>query len=102
MGSEAIDYEISRILDAERRRKLERIASISIEKILVDKAIAARALEIENLGLGAVDALHASCAEGCANVRLTTDEEIISAALRKNSSINIKVSNPVRWLLDGL
>ncbi|MCX6674637.1 MAG: hypothetical protein NTY37_12770 [Methanothrix sp.] len=102
MGSEAIDYEISGIPDAERRRKLERIASISIEKILVDEAIAARALEIENLGLGAVDALHVSCAERCADVMLTTDDEIIRAALRKNSSINIKVMNPVRWLLDVL
>lgn len=83
MGSEAIDYEISRIPDAERRRKLERIASISIEKILVDEAIAARALEIENLGLGGVDALHVSCAERCADVMLTTDDEIIRAALRK-------------------
>jgi len=102
MGSEAIDYEISRIPDAERRRKLERIVSISIEKILVDEAIAARALEIENLGLGAVDALHVSCAERCADVMLTTDDEIIRAALRKNSSINIKVMNPVRWLFDVL
>jgi predicted nucleic acid-binding protein len=102
MGSEVVDYEISRVPDAERRRKLERIASISIEKIIVDEAIVARALEIENLGLRATDALHISCAERYADIMLTTDDEILRAAMRSNSNINIKVVNPVRWLFDVL
>jgi hypothetical protein len=58
-----MDYEITRVSDSERRRKLERIASISIGKIFSDEDIAARAVEIENLGLRAVDILHISCEE---------------------------------------
>ena len=44
---------------------------------MVDSAIASRALEIEKLGLRAVDALHISCAERSSDVMLTTDDEII-------------------------
>ena len=39
VGSEVIDYEISKIPDEERRRKVEILASISKEKIIVDDDI---------------------------------------------------------------
>ena len=102
ISSEAIDYEISKVPDLERRKKLERIASISREKIMVDAAISARASEIEMFGLRAVDALHISCAERSSDVMLTTDDEIVRVAIKKNAGINIKVVNPARWLFDVL
>jgi len=102
ISSEAVDYEIHKVPDIERKRKLERIASISREKIMVDSAIASRALEIEKLGLRAVDALHISCAERSSDVMLTTDDEIIKVAIKKNAGININVANPARWLFDVL
>lgn len=102
ISSEAIDYEISKTPDVERQRKAERIMSISREKIIVDETIAARALEIEKFGLRAVDALHISCAEISADVLLTTDDEIIRAAINKSKSFNVRIMNPVRWLLDVL
>lgn len=101
IGSEAIDYEISKIPNVEKRRKAERIMSISREKIIVDEAIAAKASEIEKLGLKPTDALHLSCAERSADVMLTTDDEIIRTA-QKNTCLNITVMNPVRWLFDVL
>ena len=100
ISSEAVDYEISKVPDIERKRKLERIASISREKIMVDSAIAARAQEIEKFGLRAVDALHISCAERSSDVMLTTDDEIIKVLIKKNAGININVANPARWLFD--
>jgi hypothetical protein len=102
ISSEAIDYEISKTPDVERRRKAERIMSISREKIIVDETIAARALEIERFGLRAIDALHISIAERSADVLLTTDDEIIRAAINKSKNFNIRIMNPVRWLLDVL
>jgi hypothetical protein len=102
ISSEAIDYEISKTPDVERRRKAERIMSISREKIIVDETIAARALEIERFGLRAIDALHISIAERSADVLLTTDDEIIRAAINKSKNFNIRIMNPVRWLVDVL
>lgn len=50
ISSEAIDYEISRMPDVERRGKAERIASISREKIIVDESIISRSRGIEVQG----------------------------------------------------
>lgn len=102
IGSEAIDYEISRIPDAERRVKAERIASISREKTIVDESIISRAQEIEREGLKSMDALHLACAERSAEVMLTTDDDIVRLATRKSASVRVRVMNPARWLLDVL
>jgi predicted nucleic acid-binding protein len=104
ISSEAIDYEISRIPEVERRSKAERIASISREKIVVDDSIVSRSREIEKEGLKPMDALHLACAERSADIMLTTDDEIVRAAMKKSASISIKVRvmNPARWLLDVL
>ena len=90
ISSEAIDYEISKIPDVERRSKAEQIASISREKIAVDDSIVSRSREIEREGLKPMDALHLACAERSADVMLTTDDEIVRAATKKNASISIK------------
>lgn len=102
IGSEAIDYEISRIPDAERRSKVERIASISREKTIVDESIVSRAREIQMQGLTPMDALHLACAERSADIMLTTDDEILRAAIRMSADIKVRVMNPARWLLDVL
>jgi hypothetical protein len=103
IGSEAIDYEISRIPDAERRSKVEQIASISREKTIVDESIVSRVREIEMQGLiKPMDALHLACAERSADVMLTTDDEILRAAIRMSADIKVIVMNPARWLLDVL
>lgn len=102
IGSEAIDYEISRIPDIERRGKVEQIASISREKIIMDECIISRARQIEKQGLKPMDALHLACAERSADVMLTTDDEIVMAAIRTGAGIKVRVMNPARWLLDVL
>lgn len=102
IGSEAIDYEISRIPDVERRVKAERIASISREKTIVDESIISRARDIEREGLKSMDALHLACVERSADVMLTTDDDIVRLATRKSVSVRVRVMNPARWLLDVL
>lgn len=58
IGSEATDYEISKIPDIERKRGVKILASISRDKVTVDNNIFIRASELENIGLKALDALH--------------------------------------------
>ncbi len=98
--SEIIDYEISKIPDDERRKKVEILASISKEKLMVDEDIVNRAMELENIGFKPVDALHLACAEKSADVILTTDDDIVKKA--KNPSVKVDVENPLRWLTEVL
>ena len=100
MGSEVIDYEISKIPDEERRKKVKILASISGEKVVVDEDIVKRALELENIGLKPADALHLACAEKSADVMLTTDDDIVKKT--KNAQVKVKVENPLRWVTEVL
>ncbi|RLG58033.1 MAG: PIN domain-containing protein [Candidatus Hydrothermarchaeota archaeon] len=104
VGSEVIEYEISKIPDEERKRKVKILASISKEKIIVDESIVKRASEIEKkIGLKPIDALHLACAEKFVDVMLTTDDEIIKKVrANKEEFIKIKVENPVVWLMEVL
>ena len=63
VGSEAVDYEISKIPDDEGRKKVEVLASISKEKVIIDDEVVKRVLEFEKMDLRGIDALHLACAE---------------------------------------
>ena len=102
VGSEVIDYEVSKIPDEERRRKVEILASISREKVIVDDNIVKRALELEKIGLKPVDTLHVACAEKSADVTLTTDDGIVKKVKANKDLIKVRVENPVRWLMEVL
>jgi len=102
VGSEVIDYEISKIPDEERRRKVEILASISKEKVIVDDNIVKRALELEKIGLKPIDALHVACAEKSTDVILTTDDDIVKKVKANKDLIKVRVENPVRWLMEVL
>jgi predicted nucleic acid-binding protein len=99
-GGEVIDYEISKIPDDERKMGVKILASISRDKVTVDKNILRRASELEKIGLKALDALHLACAEKSAEVMLTTDDDIMKTARANNSLIKIRVENPVKWLME--
>jgi predicted nucleic acid-binding protein len=99
-GSEAIDYEISKIPDDERKIGVKILASISRNKANVDESILRKASELEKIGLKALDALHLACAETSAEVMLTTDDDIVKTFRANNSLIKIRIENPVRWLME--
>jgi len=100
VGSEVIDYEISKIPDDERKRRVEILISIAGEKVIVDEDIVRRASELEDIGLRAVDALHVACAERSVDVMLTTDDELLKKVKINKNIIRIRVENPVRWLME--
>jgi predicted nucleic acid-binding protein len=100
IGSEAIDYEISKIPDDERKTGVKILAAISRNKVNVDENILRMASELENIGLKALDALHLACAEKSAEIMLTTDDEIVKKVMVNDSLIKVRVENPVRWLME--
>jgi len=100
VGSEAIDYEISKVPDDERKTGVKVLAAISRDRVTVDESILRRASELENIRLKALDALHLACAEKSAEVMLTTDDEIVKKVMANNSIVKVRVENPVRWLME--
>lgn len=100
VGSEAIDYEISKIPDDERKTGVKVLATISRDRVTVDESIFRRASELETVGLKALDALHLACAEKSAEVMLTTDDEVVKKVMVNGSLIKVRVENPVRWLME--
>lgn len=102
VGSEAVDYEISKIPDDERRSKVEVLASISKEKVLVDDEVVKMASEFEKMGLKGIDALHLACAEKSSDILLTTDDDFVRKVKENEDRIKIKVENPVTWLMEVL
>lgn len=101
LGSKAVDYEVSRIPDVERRRKVFQLTSIARAKQVVSEAAQTRAEELERLGFKALDALHIACAEaGDADVLLTTDDRLLAKAKELRGSLHVKVENPILWLME--
>lgn len=101
LSSEAVDYEISRISDEERREKVVLLSSLAESKVTVTESVERHAMELEGLGFRAYDALHLACAEeGGADVLLTTDDRFLRRAERHDSILKARVENPVLWLLE--
>lgn len=101
LGSEAVDYEISRIPDGERCRKVYYLASIVESKQSISESVEDRAGELEQMSFRAVDALHIACAEaGNADVLLTTDDQLVNQARQHSGVLRVRVENPIVWLME--
>lgn len=101
VGSEAIDLEISKIPDDDKREKVEILYSIAKTKIEVDEEVEKRASELEKLNFKAFDALHVACAEKAgADVMLTTDDRLLRKAVMSKDVLKVKIDNPVNWIME--
>ncbi|WP_347278041.1 PIN domain-containing protein [Alkalinema sp. FACHB-956] len=93
--------EINQTRDAERKSQLRAFADLATLQVTVDESIEVRAGVFIQQGVGTFDALHLACAEiGCATALLTTDDRMIRWAGRHSNMLQVKVVNPVRWLLE--
>jgi predicted nucleic acid-binding protein len=101
VGSEVIDYEISRMEDPEKKEKVEELVRIAKKYVMVDAAEVARASELARLGIGAFDALHLSCAEKSgADFFLTTDKRLLRLAEKHRAILHVRTANPLHWLVE--
>ena len=98
--SEAITEELDKIPDLRKRLRVEKIASVAKEHILVDEAIISRMHEFIAMGGDAMDSLHIACAERADAVLLTTDDDLITF-YKLHQNIQIHIENPVTWLKEG-
>jgi predicted nucleic acid-binding protein len=98
VSSSALEIEISRNPDAERRHDVAALLVFADEVVVPRSSAAERAAFLQKLGFGAFDALHlASAEQGQAEVFLTTDDNLLRRAGRYSNELRILVRNPVSW-----
>ncbi len=79
------------------------LSTLHDEHVRVDAGVEKRALELKRVGLKPLDALHVACAEKArAEVLLTTDDNLLSKALKNKKTLKIKLENPQRWVMEVL
>ncbi|MCL4506018.1 MAG: PIN domain-containing protein [Chloroflexi bacterium] len=101
IGSEVLDFEISRTPDQERRRRVQAIISGVQERIALGESEIERTLQINALGFDAFDAAHIACAEsGLADILLTTDDRLIRKGSSYRDQLHVRVENPMVWLAE--
>jgi predicted nucleic acid-binding protein len=101
IGSDAIDYEISKMPDNDKRLMVQILSTMHDAHVKVDAGVERRAVELKRAGLKPMDALHVACAEkGKAEILLTTDDNLLSKALKNQRTLKVKVVNPLRWVME--
>lgn len=99
IGSGALDDEVARIANPDRREQVQEFARAATAHVLVDEDCRRRGRELEGMGFGAYDALHLACAEAVvADVLLTTDDALVRRARRLQQMLSVRVANPRTWL----
>jgi predicted nucleic acid-binding protein len=98
VSSTALEIEISRNPDRERRRDVAALLAFSNEVVVPRSRAAERGTFLQELGFGTFDALHlASAEQGQADVFLTTDDDLLRRAGRYRNELHVRVQNPVSW-----
>jgi hypothetical protein len=99
VGSEVLWFELSRIPDEERRRRIDALLQFMSGWQEAGPAVGVRANELHGLGFKAIDALHIACAEtsNC-DVVLTSDDRMLGMARRSADHLRVRIENPVNWL----
>ena len=97
--SEAVDVEIERTPDPERRRRVQFLAAHAHHSVTVGDTEIQRAQHLESWGIAAYDALHIACAESAsADVLLTTDDKLLRKCVTLGEQLRAQVKNPLVWL----
>lgn len=98
-ASRALEYEIGKGPDPERRERVQALLDFATSSIDVGPDEENRSGALKLLGFHAVDALHIACAESAAcDVLLTTDDRLLRAAQRNAQHFKVRCANPVDWL----
>ena len=99
IGSSVLDFELRRMPDRERYRRVRQLIGIANHSVVLDESQILRGSQLESLGFDAYDALHLAAAEaGEAVLFLTTDDRLLQMAKRFAGHLHVRVENPLTWL----
>jgi predicted nucleic acid-binding protein len=102
-GSEMLLYEVGQNPDLENRQRVLSYASLAHQIVETNDKVLRRAEELEKSGFDSYDAIHLASAElAKIDVFLTTDDQILKVAHRKQNLFSFTVENPVKWLEEVL
>ena len=98
--SRAIDYEISRISDGDKRRQVEDLYDgLELENIPYTYELDKRVEELEKYNIHYMDAYHIAYAESKeVDYFITVDKQLINAS--KKANLKIKVINPIEFIME--
>ena len=99
ISSTVLSSEIAQTPSPIRREQVRESLLISQKKILVTQDIIQRAIFLNSLSFKQFDALHLACAEKEADILLTTDDRFLRKANINQDKLNVKVANPITWLI---
>lgn len=95
--SNVLDYENSRNSSSERAKAVELYLSLATFRQVANELIRQRALELEQKGVKAIDALHVACAEAAqCDYLLTCDKRLINRC----KLLSLPVMNPADFILE--
>lgn len=98
-ASEVTFEEIDRMPDENRKEKVLALMECVESETRIDAHVIERGRILMGFGLKAMDALHIASAEaGKVDVFLTTDDSLLSAAMKHSADIHVLVANPLTWL----
>lgn len=99
ISSAVVEEEVNNTPNSERRHRVRSMLRGAHETLTT--AAVRRARELKALGFRTYDALHLACAEQAGvDIFLTSDDRIIRTATRHAAQLNVRVANPVDWLLE--
>ena len=101
LRSAVVEEEVNKTPSSERRARVRNMLSgVHGTVALTDVAIA-RAQELKAMGFRTYDALHLACAEqAMVDIFLTTDDHVLRLATRHAEQLQVRVANPLDWLLE--
>jgi predicted nucleic acid-binding protein len=100
IGSDIIDDELSQMPDNERCEKVGLLLALASSHVSLTPAIERRAVELVEWNITPLDAMHLASAESArADYFLTTDDDLLRKAGRRQSGLKVKVDNPAKWLI---
>ncbi len=104
IGSDIIDFEISKIPDKERKKKVELLGQKVLKKQKITADLIKRAKNIEQKEIKPLDALHIASAESFkSDYMITTDVDIVKKYQNnKDFFTKIKICNPILFLTEEL
>lgn len=99
VGSAVLEVEISRNKDAEQRADAESLLAFVKQIVPIDSDVVNRGRQLQVAGLSEFDALHVACAESSGvDIFLTTDDRLLRQANRLQSSLALRILNPISFL----
>jgi predicted nucleic acid-binding protein len=101
VSSEALEEELSRISDEDKKISVTALLAHANERLMVNDAMFELARRLAAQGVTAMDAVHFAVAElGNCDILLTTDDAFIRKIENIQFIHRVRVANPARWVVE--